>query len=372
MRSPEPVNSNSRISKNVSRYARIPMWAWVLYVFLTSGCFLLFQQPDLYHTSASSYAYLNGHVVDFYDYNRPRVGRNDYMPVLYIIFAIWNLPLKIFGLMSTISPDAPLGSGYLVLTVAEVVWTKLLLVAASACAVMLTLKISRLMMVRMSPAVDPELPPLLLATSPIAIFAVLIFGQYDILGVCFALAGFYYFLRDKPWQAAAYFSVAVSFKFFALVIFVPLVLLFEKNALRIMLLWVIGVAVTLLQIAFYWGNQAFREGIFVLVRGKGIPLTEAPSIFMTPMFYFLALYGVLCVAAYLYRPVSWVERARAAVFLPVVAYGLMFSAVVWHPQWLVIVTPFFALSVLFLRHQKLLMLADALGAIALIWISVNF
>src|SRR5476651_2579914 len=71
----------------------------VLYTLLLGFCFLIFQQGDLFHTSTSSYAYLEGHFIDFYDYNKKVVGGNDYYALIYIIFAIWNIPLKIFGLM---------------------------------------------------------------------------------------------------------------------------------------------------------------------------------------------------------------------------------------------------------------------------------
>lgn len=359
-------------SKTTPKPLKIPMWARVGYVLMVVLCFLLFQQIDLYHTSASSYAYLHGHISDFYDYNQPRMERNDYMPVLYAIFAAWNLPLKMLGLMSTINPTSPPGMEYQILTATEVIWAKLLLIVALACAVALTAKISRLIAMHSHAGTTGLGAPVLLATSPIALFAVVIFGQYDILGVCFVLAGFIYFMEEKPWQAATFFSIAVSFKFFALVIFVPLVLLFEKNIIRIFLLWFIGGMATLAQIAVYWSNQAFREGIFFQIRGKSSPITESASIFLTPMFYLLALYAVLCVGVYFYRPTSWIAKARAAVFLPIAAYGLMFSSVIWHPQWLVIATPFFALAVLFLRNKKMLMLGDALGGVALIWISVNF
>lgn len=55
--------------KTILQPDTIPLWAWIGYFVLVSACFLLFQQPDLYHASTSSYAYLHGHIADFYDYN---------------------------------------------------------------------------------------------------------------------------------------------------------------------------------------------------------------------------------------------------------------------------------------------------------------
>ena len=61
-------------------------------------CFLFFLQRDLIHTALSSYAYLQGHITDFYEYNKLYLGGNDYLPTLYLIFALWNIPLHLLGL----------------------------------------------------------------------------------------------------------------------------------------------------------------------------------------------------------------------------------------------------------------------------------
>ena len=52
---------------------------------------------DIRHTSMSSYAILNGHLSDFYLYNKSVVGGNDYDIFIYLIFALWNVPLYIAG-----------------------------------------------------------------------------------------------------------------------------------------------------------------------------------------------------------------------------------------------------------------------------------
>ena len=44
----------------------------------------------MYHTVASSFTYLNGHIFDFYKYNTTLeyIKLNNYMPSSYILFAI--------------------------------------------------------------------------------------------------------------------------------------------------------------------------------------------------------------------------------------------------------------------------------------------
>src|SRR5215212_778910 len=66
------------------------LFDFILYAFVVTSCYILFQQTDLFHTSSSSYAYLNGHIADYYDYNNKILpGWEYYLPLGYIIFAIW-------------------------------------------------------------------------------------------------------------------------------------------------------------------------------------------------------------------------------------------------------------------------------------------
>ena len=95
------------------------------------------QHVDLFHTSSSSYAYLNGHITDFYDYNKPLVDGNDYLPIIYAIFAIWNLPLKLFGLTHNVAATG------VMLSIPELIWTKLLLVIFYFASAFVIYKISK-------------------------------------------------------------------------------------------------------------------------------------------------------------------------------------------------------------------------------------
>jgi uncharacterized membrane protein len=72
------------------------------------------------------------------------------------------------------------------------------------------------------------------ASSPIAVFAVFIFGQYDIIGIFFTMLGFYYYVKDNRLRFSLFFSLAISVKYFALIPFLPLLLLKEKRILPLL------------------------------------------------------------------------------------------------------------------------------------------
>ena len=74
---------------------------WILFIVIASFCFIAFQQGgDLGHTGGSSIAYLQGHVLDFYDYNVQFVGGNAYLPSTYMLFAVWNIPIYLINVVT--------------------------------------------------------------------------------------------------------------------------------------------------------------------------------------------------------------------------------------------------------------------------------
>lgn len=74
----------------------IGIWIAVIALATTGFTFVY----DLWHTSACSFAYLNGHFADFYDWkiNVSNIGTIVYYSTIYLLFAIWNIPLRLFGI----------------------------------------------------------------------------------------------------------------------------------------------------------------------------------------------------------------------------------------------------------------------------------
>lgn len=320
------------------------------------------QHVDLFHTSSSSYAYLNGHITDFYDYNKPLVDGNDYLPIIYAIFAIWNLPLKLFGLTHNVAATG------VMLSIPELIWTKLLLVIFYFASAFVIYKISK----QITNNVDnSKIVSIIFATSPIAIFAVFIFGQYDIIGVFFTMLGFYYYVKNDYLKFSIFFSLAISIKFFPLLIFVPLLLLVEKRLLQILKYGIISVSATILQILMYLHNTAFRERIFSLASGKisSSAVYYLTSINNAPIL--TTVFIVLCIYTYFKNINSNDEKNKLSIYVSILSYAVMFSTVIWHPQWLIIIIPFFAFANIYIRDVKKLVLIDIAGTFSYMYIVSN-
>ena len=339
-------------------------WHLLFYFLVIIICFLFFNQGDLNHTVRSSYAFLNGHIIDFYDYNKGIVGGNNYLPILYIIFAIWNIPIYILGLTSDLS------NGAMFLNTVELVWSKLLLALFFAGTIFLLNKCAELL----SSDLHKEklsLYSALFATSPIAIFSVFIFSQYDIFGSFFTVLALYYYLKKNFTAFAWLFSIAIGFKFFALVIYLPLLIFAEKRVQHILKLLVTGGFITFFQFLIYWHSQAFQAGMLAIPNDSTGGLNYLNHTLTNPNTYCLIAYLFLCRYAYKSKAKDDNDFAMHAIFIPIAAYGLMFESIVWHPQWLIIIMPFFSLSYLFINKKRLFYIAEALGMLAFTWICVN-
>lgn len=76
--------------------------------------------------------------------------------------------------------------------------------------------------------------------SGILLMAAYYVGQYDIIGVVFAVYGVYYYLKGDYKKFYLFFALAITCKYFALLLFICLVLLYEKRILYIVRNMVFG------------------------------------------------------------------------------------------------------------------------------------
>jgi Gpi18-like mannosyltransferase len=335
----------------------------IFYVFVVAGCYVLFQQTDLFHTSSTSYAYLNGHIADFYDYNNKILpGWEYYLPLIYIIFAIWNIPLKLFGLTHDVSISG------ITLSIVELAWTKLLIVIFYFATAFVIFLIGKSISGQSQKA---KILAVIFATTPIAIFGALIFGQYDIIGVFFTMLGFYFYIKHDYFRFSLFFSLAISLKMFPLVVFLPLLLLVEKRIVHIIKYVVLALAATFVQIVIYFNNASFRNSFFSVAGGRISSLQEFNLSPVNSSPYLIILITIICIYAYIKEVDLDSEQYKTAVNISLLSYAVLFSTVFWHPQWLLMIVPFFALSYLFVKDASKSYLIDIAGMFSFIYIVVN-
>lgn len=319
---------------------------WILWGILSVFCFLGYQHSDILHTGGSSIAYLNGHILDFYDYNKLALGGNNYMPTTYILFAIWNIPIRLLGLIteSTMSVGVFVKMWYKAGTFLFFLGTAYLIYK-----ICLEKSVSQKMAV---------LAGFLFISNPIAVYSELIFGQYDILTTFFMCLGFYYYLRDDRKKFVISFSVAITCKYFALLIFIPLLLLKEKNVWKIIRDIAGGFGLFVIETLIYLSSEAFRSGIFGF-GAVGYIFNVSLDNGFTKTSIVVVLWGLLCAFCY-FKECSDKEWFSWSVYVSCIVMFLSFGLSMWHPQWLLMAVPFLTLGMFFNKDTDTYMLLDLL------------
>lgn len=331
-----------------------------IYIVTLLLLFLLFQQGDLFHTVISTQAYLKGHIIDFYEYNKSIVVRNDYLPTIYIIFAIWNLPMKLFGL--TEGYGISKFRGYL-LTYRDLYWNKLLLVVFFILTLIIIHKIVSLL--TQADKKKSLFAILVFATSPIVVFDIFIFGQYDIIQLFFCLLALLYYFQKEFYKFSIIISVAISIKFFPIMLFIPLILIVEKRIFKILQYAIIAMSVTFLEMLIYRNNL---KDFLLILKGKNSELFFISISNLNIQILLFSMFVLLCLYCYIKDFANDEDWAKKSIVVCQIAYGSLFFCVVWHPQWLILLMAFFSIGSIYIKDLKKFIVIDNIGSILYLFI----
>jgi hypothetical protein len=336
---------------------------WVLAAVSLGVCFVLFYHGDLYVTGFSALNYLYGSPLAFYENSKVFVGDGTsmlgtgYLPPIYVLFALVLFPLKALGVIT--GPE-------------QFSWEGIYLLKAFLTAVYL---ISGYVFYRLTGFYSDnqawrKYATAVFLTSPMVIFTQFIFSQIEIIYVVLTMVGFCLILKRQVLRAALVFSLAITFKSFPALVFLPLLLLVEKRFLQLAAAALILVLPTLGLQMMYGGSPAFVEG--VLNNGaQGRIYVAGVDLGAWRILFFFAAFSVLCGWSYLSTAAPGRLPGRAAyVFLAGSILPLLF--VNWHPQWLMFVMPAIVLtSMVDARWEKFLVL-DLAGMAFFVAATVTF
>lgn len=344
----------------------LTIFDWVAFLAIGVFCLFAYCHQDIFHTAASSFSYLTGHITDFYDYNVANhvEPMNNYMPSTYLLFAIWNLPLFLLGIKRV-----PWGGSPFV----AMIWYKLLPILFFLGCGLILYKIGCL--IGFGEKKSKVLTYVFL-TSPLAFFGSVIFGQYDSFTAFFILFGLYFYLKNDDFKFVLFFSIAVTFKYFALLVFLPLLLLKEKDVLKIFKSCVLFIVPFLAEFLFYIKSPMFHKGVLKfaakdnllslkLVLGEGGGFTQIS----------LFLVGWVCLLCWAYYKKVDVSNSdeffKWSIYFSNFIMCMVFAICIWHPQWLILAVPFMVLSSFINKNPKLFVLIDILMFALFVVFSVN-
>jgi hypothetical protein len=302
---------------------------WAIFIVISVFCFLSFNQfYDMRHTVASSFTYLNGHIFDFYKYNSnlEYIKYNHYMPSTYILFAIWNFPLKLLFSMD--------GSNIgLEVIYYNKIFTTLFYIA---CAIMIY-KICKAI------GFDDKkskITSFLWLTAPLAIYSQFIFGQYDIFTVFFLLLGIYFYFKNDDFKFALFLGIALTFKYFAAFIFIILLIYREKNIIKIIKQCAIFIIPFAIELLIYISDSAFRERVFGFGANSFIFGLTLKTEYGMNIKIFLMFWIFICGYTYFNEVKNKSENEKYIFYYLSLVSFMLFGLSHWHPQWVIFITPF--------------------------------
>lgn len=331
----------------------------IVFCVLALVSFFCFQQRDLMHTVGCSVGYLNGHFADFYDYCGQYGIHPSYMPSVYLLFAIWNIPMKAAGLLTV-----PMEEG---LPTAAVLWAKALPCIIYLLSGKLIYKIC--LEIGMGEK-KSHLCAYASLTMPVAFFDQFTFGQYDIFMTACVLAGLYCWLKKENLKFVLWFALAITFKYTALVLFLPLLLLREKKIYKILISLVLLMSLFAVEYLLYRHSAGFLNYTFG-VGSSG----DNPTGYIFNLTYFTGFqlsgrtinvsvvvlaYGAVLGWSYFTNPANGAEEARWAFYFSCLALFVLFGLSKWHPQWLMLAVPFWTISAFMTKNPKIYMAVDLL------------
>lgn len=342
-------------SKAASSPARIHFFHWYDYLALAvSFVFLLIffsHGGDIYHTAESSMAYLRGHILDFYDYNKVKMDGDDYYPFLYLIFALWNVPMKLSGIQHLLLDSHP-----------EIIYEKLLptlfYILTSVPVYLIIRKIGK-------SAKTAMFGVFLLLTTGCATIPIICWGMYDIILTFFILFGIYFMIRDVSrwdmWIAMLLCGLGFATKPYGIIVFLPILAYRCKKLYQAVGYGCLSMIPILVSRLIYRGSPAFngqaKDSSDFINRLFFVNIDN--SFFKTSIFL-LALFSLIMIAYGMeYDPAHKIKMIYWALPAGAIFYGL----VLWHPQWLTLIVPFLCITTAVSTKRNVYMLYETVISI---------
>lgn len=348
----------SQISKKLQD---VTLLDWVVFGLISVFCFFtMSQNDDMAHTGASSFTLLRGHILDFYEFNATCLNGNNYMISTYIVYAIWNLPLALTGLM---------GPSSLIQTMGTMFWFKTLPVVVFLLSGKLIYSIFKPFEEEFQ--IKAKWVAYLFLLTPTAFYGLFMFSQYDVFTVFFMLLGLKFLLKRDDRNLVLFslvFGFATTFKYHAALFFFP-ILLYSEKRIRVLIKNVLFFLLPIVLVNLpYIHSSFFDSGVgefgalnYFFAAGVDYFIASTTSrIYLVPL-----IWAVICAFAYLQKkPKDIIEYVKYVSYYSGFVVWLAFGVVFWHPQWVTIATPFLVIAIVCEKKKDVLCFVDLIFAVA--------
>lgn len=312
---------------------RMRLITWAALIVLAVVCFLGLYYTDIYITYSQSLMLLDclkdGELFEFYEKTIQNpvygIGACYFIPI-YVIFAIWNLPIWIATRLLGVGID----------NVLCLLWSKGIVVFFTALSIRMLYRILAKMNYK-----HLEYAIYLFASSLFLFVPAFAVAQYDIIHIFFTLWGIYLYTIDEKmsWRVLALFSVAISIKLFSIFPFLILVLLSEKRIRYIIQYLFCGMIFSIVTILpWYKGYKIVSKGFNDTMLDNLFAKTLPGG--LGDVSIFILGFGIILIVAYLSESRDIKHFYRCMTWLTAAFFILLFATVHAHPYWIVMLIPF--------------------------------
>ena len=332
---------------------------YVLLSVLLLPTFVLFFHGDIGGVGLDSLNYLFGHPLEFYDNclairgGGKHMGGTPYPPTIYLIFALWLLPFKAFGILN--SPNE--------FPIYLIYWLKILTTLIYTWSAGLFYKVCLLYFQSKEHAKYAAIAWLAM---PVAFFSQFIFSQYDIFYVALTIAGFLMFLKERIFLASILFGFAITFKYFPIFVFIPLLFLFEKKVFKIIVNIVLFSLPTIILDLIYKNSFAYKLGVKNHASIEKI-YDASLNIGCCDIYYIFAGFILISGISYFYDAPEENKKTTAS-YVWLISSILPFLFIAWHPQWTIFFIPPIILTTLLHDKHERFFLLDLYGMMCFVGI----
>lgn len=312
---------------------------WIILFAILGFCYFTMYYTDYMWIYDEAYQLVNctleGRFFDFYGYAKAngilditRLEVPNYDIYIFLLIAIWGIPVWI----------ANKAFGISIVAVPCLLWMKLLIMifVVLACRVFWT--ITEYFFEKES---YRRWALFALASSALFVLPIFEVTQADIFAVTFMLLGFYNYLKRDFRKFVFWFAIAIPFKMFALFLFIPLLLLWEKRIIHIAFKLVLAAIPMIISWLLFYGRWGTEEK--GNLTGSFIDKILGLEIFDRDVFasVFIIAYLLLCVWTYIRENDENNQLALYAAFASfAIVFSLMHSE---YPYWIMMLMPYMVL-----------------------------
>lgn len=341
----------SWIRKQDKKTLIIMLCAGLLWCFF----YLCFSFPDFVITTKNGMvmwdSLVQGRLREFYVMNENAFISNAYASqgvdaiydiTVYIVFAIWDFPLWLYEqLTSRYALDSLIG----------VIWAKSISIPFLVGCIIYIIKIGNCISKEYfnnAKAILYSLTTMFLAVP------IMIMGQYDTVALFFILLGVYSYILNDERMFIVWFMIAMTFKMFALFVFIPLLLLKEKRILQVILKTILGSSLLLLckliQNTFFYQSEIAQN----IMSGHLLNFvfqSQEPYVY-NGVSAFVVLYVLFCFYCFFKKTPEGEEYKKWAIYVSFIGLAIFFISSLTHPQWSLLLWPFCCLLINCMDEQS--------------------